>query len=125
MPKSYISQLIGGNQLVYLLPRGDAGRTPAIYQFDGHLAYTQKVDKHVSLEAYVDLFNIFNQQAALVVDDNYTYDLAAPIENGTTKDLAFAKNAFRQPHPTRTRTSATRSSYQAPFYTRLGLRLTF
>ncbi len=124
MPKNYISQLIGGNQLVYMLPRGSGGRTPAIWQFDGHLAYNQKVQKDVSLEAYVDLFNIFDQQAALVADDNYTYDLAAPIVNGSVSDLKYAKNAFGQPI-TVNKNFGRPIVYQAPFYTRLGLRLLF
>ena len=72
----------------------------------------------------MDFFNVFDQQATAQTDDNYTYDAVAPIVNGTKSDLAFAKNAFGGPinknanfgHPI---------SYQAPFYSRLGLRLLF
>jgi hypothetical protein len=123
-PKSYISQLYGANQLTYLLPRGAGGRTPAVWQFDGHLAYTQKVQKDVNIEAYVDLFNIFDQQAALLSDDNYTYDLAAPIENGSKSDLKYAKTPFGAPVAVN-KNFGRPISYQAPFYTRMGLRLTF
>jgi hypothetical protein len=124
IPQSYISDLISGNQLVYLLPRGSGGRTPPITQFDGHIAYAQKLQKDVSLEAYVDLFNILDQRAATQIDENYTYDLAAPIENGTKKDLLFAKNAFGAP-VTKNANYGRAISYQAPFYSRLGLRVKF
>jgi hypothetical protein len=126
MPRNYMSNLIPGAnyQIVYLLPRGSAGRTPAITQLDAHLSYAQKVRENLTLEAFIDLFNIFDQQTTMMTDDNYTYDATAPIENGTKADLAFAKNAFGSPvaknanfgHPI---------SYQAPFYSRLGLRLLF
>ncbi|HVZ71585.1 MAG TPA: TonB-dependent receptor [Polyangia bacterium] len=126
MPRSYVGNLVPGtqNQIVYVLPRGTAGRTPWMTQFDGHVGYQQKLEKGVTMEAYVDLFNIFNEQASLQADDNYTFDAVAPIENGTAKDLLFAKNVNGDPiaknanfgHPI---------AYQAPFYTRLGLRLMF
>ena len=39
------------------------------------------------------MFNLFNQQATLRVDDDYTFDSAAPIVNGSKDDLKYAKNA--------------------------------
>jgi hypothetical protein len=126
MPRNYMSGLIpnAGYQIVFLLPRSSAGRTPAITQLDAHLSYAQKLQEHLTLEAFMDFFNVFDQQATAQTDDNYTYDAVAPIVNGTKSDLAFAKNAFGGPinknanfgHPI---------SYQAPFYSRLGLRLLF
>ena len=124
MPRNYISQLIGGNQLVMLLPRGSAGRTPPVTQFDGRIAYARALSPTVNLEAFVSLFNLLNQQATLLVDDNYTYDMAAPIVNGTSEDLKFAKNVNGAPvakNPNYGRALA----YQSPFSARLGLRLTF
>jgi hypothetical protein len=76
------------------------------------------------IEAFVDVFNIFNQQAVLHTDDDYTYDGAAPIVGGTKDDLKYAKNQAGGPlavNPNYGRAI----SYQAPIHGRLGLRLTF
>jgi hypothetical protein len=126
MPRNYMSNLVPGstNQIVFLLPRGSAGRTPTETQFDGHISYAQKMKHDLTLEAYVDLFNIFDQQAALQTDDNYTFDAVAPIQNGTAKDLAYAKSATGGP-ATPNKNFGHPISYQAPFYSRLGLRLMF
>jgi hypothetical protein len=126
MPRNYISNLEPGttNQIVFLLPRGTAGRTPTTTQLDGHISYAQKLDKGVTLEAYVDLFNVFDQQATLQTDDNYTFDAVAPIANGTASDLKFAKNIFGQT-VTKNANFGQPIAYQQPFYTRLGLRLMF
>jgi hypothetical protein len=125
-PKNYMTNLIPGAnyQVVFLLPRGDAGRTPAVWQLDGHIAYSQKVQKNVTLEAYIDLFNLFDQQSVVQTDDNYSFDAVAPIQNGTAKDLAFAKNAFGAPI-NKNANFGQAIAYQAPFYSRLGLRLMF
>jgi hypothetical protein len=126
MPRNYMSNLIPGtnNQIVFLLPRGSAGTTPWVTQFDAHVAYQQQLQHHLKLEGFIDFFNIFDQQATTMTDDNYTYDAAAPIENGTKSDLAFAKNAFGQP-VTKNANFGRPISYQAPFYSRMGLRLMF
>jgi hypothetical protein len=124
MPRNYISQLVGGNQLVLLLPRGSGGRTPFVTQFDGHIAYGRALGPKMNLELFLDLFNLMNQQTTLLVDDNYTYDLAAPIVNGTPEDLKFAKNVFGAPIA-KNLNYGRPLAYQAPFRGRLGLRLTF
>jgi hypothetical protein len=126
MPRNYMSNLVPNttNQIVFLLPRGSAGRTPAVTQFDGHIAYSQKLQEKMTLEAYVDLFNIFDQQAALQTDDNWTFDAVAPIVGGTSKDLAYAKSAVGGP-ATPNKNFGRPIVYQAPFYSRLGLRLMF
>jgi Carboxypeptidase regulatory-like domain len=124
MPRNYISALLPGYPLTQLLPRGSAGRTPAVTQFDGHIAYGYQLSAKTNLEAFIDLFNIFNQQAAVLLDDNYTFDAAAPIVNGTTQDLKFAKNVNGQP-VTKNQNFGNALAYQAPFSGRLGLRLNF
>ncbi len=127
MPRNTIGSFYpgqNGTQLEFILPRGSAGRTPTITQFDGHIAYAQKVRQDVTLEAYIDLFNFLNQRASLQVDDNYTYDAVAPIENGTTNDLKYAKTYDGSPI-NKNKNFGQAIAYQAPFYTRLGLRLMF
>jgi hypothetical protein len=124
IPRNYMSGIQPGQQLVFLLPRGEGGRTPWMTQVDTHISYGRPLTPSVSLEAFIDLFNIFNEQAALQDDDNYTFNIAAPIQNGTTKDLKFAKDVGGNPikvnanygHPV---------AYQLPFHGRMGLRLTF
>ncbi|HEY2729426.1 MAG TPA: TonB-dependent receptor [Polyangia bacterium] len=126
MPRNDMSNLIPGAnyQIVFLLPRGSAGRTPTTTQLDSHISYAQKIQKGVTLEAFVDLFNIFDERATQMTDDNYTYDAVAPIQNGTANDLKFAKNVSGQP-VAKNANFGRPISYQAPFYSRLGLRLMF
>jgi hypothetical protein len=126
MPRNYIGNLVPGtnNQFVFILPRGSAGRTPAVTQLDLHLAYAQKIQEHLTLQAFIDLFNVFDEQAKLQTDDNYTTDAVAPIVNGNKNDLAFAKNLGGGPI-NKNANFGQAITYQAPFYSRLGLRLLF
>jgi hypothetical protein len=126
MPRNYISNLFQNTnyQIVDLLPRGSAGRTPWVTQLDSHISYEQHIRKNLRLQAFVDLFNVFDQQAALQQDDNYTYDGAAPIVNGTPTDLKYAKNTSGAPI-TKNPSCGQTVVYQTPFYTRLGMRLMF
>jgi hypothetical protein len=124
-PRNYISNLAGNGQIVHLLPRGAGGRTPPISQFDGKLSYRRPLTAKTSIEAFVDVFNLFNQQATLRVDDDYTFDSAAPIVGGTKDDLKYAKNA-NTGGPLAVNPNFGRPlAYQAPIHGRLGLRLTF
>ena len=123
MPINYSSYL-AGQPLNFLLPRGSGGRTPPVTQFDGKLSYRCPLTPKTHIEAFLDVFNLFNQQAVLRVDDDYTFDAAASIVGGTKDDLKYAKNAQGGPlnvnpnygHPT---------SYQTPIHGRMGVRLTF
>ncbi|HTA18841.1 MAG TPA: hypothetical protein VK989_06090, partial [Polyangia bacterium] len=126
MPRNYMSNLIQGlnYQIVDLLPRGSAGRTPWTTQLDSHISYEQKIRKGLRLQAFVDLFNVFDQQAAIQQDDNYTFDAAAPIVNGTPSDLKYAKTPSGTP-VTKNPNFGQTVVYQMPFYTRMGMRLMF
>ena len=123
MPRNYVSGVIG-NQIVMLLPRGAGGRTPAVTQFDGRIGYRRPLSPKVTLEAYVDLFNLFNQQEATLTDDNYTFQMAASIVNGTPSDLPYAKTINGSP-VAKNPNYGHALAYQAPFRGRFGLRLTF
>jgi hypothetical protein len=124
MPRNYVSDLYSGQQLSLLLPRGSAGRTPTITQLDAKVGYGRQLTDKVNLEAFLDFFNIFNQQSATLTDDNYTYDQTQPIINGTAQDLKFAKNTAGQPL-SKNPNFGQPLAYQTPFNMRLGLRLTF
>jgi hypothetical protein len=123
-PRNYVSNLAGNGQLVQLLPRGAGGRTPAVTQFDGKISYRRPLTVNTNLELFVDVFNLLNQQAVIRTDDDYTYESASSIVNGTKEDLKYAKNSSGGPlavNPNFGRSTA----YQAPVHGRLGLRLTF
>lgn len=126
MPRNYVGNLIPGTgyQIVLLLPRGDAGRTPTVTQLNGQIAYGRPIGPKMSLEGFISLFNIFNQQTAILTDDSYTFDAAPPIVNGTPQDLKFAKNAGGAPI-TKNPNFGQPLAYQDPFNARLGLRLSF
>jgi hypothetical protein len=125
-PRNDVASLIPGSpyQLVMLLPRGSAGRTPTVTELDGKVAYGRPLSDKMRLEAFIDLFNIFNQQTPLLEDDVYTYDAAPPIVNGTAQDLKFAKNNAGAPI-SKNPNFGQPLAYQTPFNARLGLRLTF
>jgi hypothetical protein len=125
-PQNYIGNLVPGSpyQLVFLLPRGDAGRTPTVTQLDAKIGYSRPLGPKMNLEAFIDLFNILNQQTTLQTDDNYTFQAAPPIVNGTVQDLKYAKDLSGAPL-NKNPNFGQSIAYQTPFNARLGLRLTF
>ena len=80
-----------------LLPRGSGGRTPTVTELNGKIAYRRALSPKVALEAFIDLFNMLNQQTVVMTDDNYTYSWAGPIVNGTPSDLKYAKDISGAP----------------------------
>jgi hypothetical protein len=124
MPRNDMSALLQGYQLVFLLPRGSAGRTPTVTQLDLHFAYQRALSPKVNLEGFMDFFNILNQQTPILMDDNYTFQAVAPIVNGTQADLKYAKDVTGAPLQ-KNANFGNALAYQAPFHARLGLRLTF
>jgi hypothetical protein len=75
----------------YLLPRGSVDRSPMTSNVDVHLGYGRRLSETVVLEAFVNVFNLFDQQDELNVDENYTFDDALPIVGGDANDLKHAK----------------------------------
>jgi len=76
----------------YLLPRGSVDRSPVTSNVDIHFSYGRRLDKNLTLEGFVNVFNALNQQDELNVDENYTFDNALPIVGGDATDLAHAKS---------------------------------
>lgn len=76
----------GGAQ-VFILPRGSAGRLPWFHRIDTRLALAYKLTKTLTASAGVDVFNLFNFQAATAYDEEYTFANVRPIQNGTRADL--------------------------------------
>ena len=124
VPRNYVAQWVQGFQMDFLLPRGSAGRTPTVTQTDIKIAYHRELSKTTAVEGFLDLFNIFDETTALQVDDNYTYEMAAPIVNGTVKDLQYAKNVMGTPIAKNTNFGKG-TVFQQPFHGRIGLRFLF
>jgi hypothetical protein len=108
----------------FLLPRGSAGRTPTVTQTDIKIAYHRELSKTTAVEGFLDLYNIFDETTALQVDDNYTYEMAAPIVNGTVKDLQYAKNVMGTPIA-KNPNFGKGTVFQQPLHGRIGLRFLF
>ena len=124
VPRNYVGALLGGQQLVFILPRGSAGRTPNVFQVDAKIGYKQPLTKNTSVELFFDLFNLFNSRTALSMDDNYTTDTTGAIVNGNLNDLAHAKNAAGLPIQ-KNPNFGNPTAFQAPIHGRMGLRLLF
>ncbi|HET9620646.1 MAG TPA: TonB-dependent receptor [Kofleriaceae bacterium] len=75
----------------YLLPRGSIARSPMTSTIDLHVAYGHRLTAAVTLEAFVNVFNLLDQQDELNVDERYTFDNALPIVGGDANDLKHAK----------------------------------
>ncbi len=82
------------------------------------------MSKTTAIEAFIDFFNVFQERTALQMDDNYTFDMVAPIVNGTTNDLRYAINYFGSP-VTKNPNFGRPTVYQRPFNGRMGLRFLF
>jgi hypothetical protein len=88
------------------------------------LAYAHNLPKGFRAEVSVDVFNIFNQQTPIAVDQSYTSDRVLPIEGGTYDDLKTLKTTSGTP-PKLNPNYGQPTAYQAPLSVRLGARITF
>lgn len=112
---------------VFILPRGSAGRLPWFHRIDTRLGVTYRLTKTLTASGGVDVFNLFNFQAATSYDEEYTSAAVLPIQDGAREDLpelrrpdgellgpeALNKN-FGKP-----------TTYQLPRSIRLSARLSF
>jgi outer membrane receptor protein involved in Fe transport len=121
----------------YLLPRGAMPRSPMTSQLDVHLSYGRRLSKATTLEAFVNIFNLFNQQEELKQDENYTIEFVNPVVGGDLNDAKHAKTlngdgveVNKSPVLNKNFThtgggSVTDPPIQAPFSMQLGVRLRF
>ncbi len=127
----------------YGLPRGSAGRTPTLTAFDlrGGISYTITPPYKVAFT--VDIFNLLNQQKAVTVDENWTYDSTLPIiggqcssRNAASKSDPIAGALADCPTLQYMKTTdglaatinpnfAKATAYQLPLSVRFGLEMTF
>ncbi len=139
-PLNYLgSHNIYGGDEVFILPRGSAGRTPWVHGFDTHLGYAVRFTKDVNLTLTMDIFNLFNFQAATAMDQTYTNSDVLPIlpdasgNPPTTKDLPTKdspgrlRNADGTPFDPRAVNPnfGKPTGYQSPRQFRFGMKLSF
>ena len=91
-------------------PRGKEGRTSWIFPFDFHADYTWKLGERARIKFVADLFNVFNEQALLRVNQNAELDGSPGVVNPDF--LLPDRENFRDP-------------YQVPFNARLAIRFEF
>ena len=114
----------------YILPQGSVGRTPTVQRLDLHVAGGMNLPRDMRLEVFLDVFNVFNQQTVLRVDEEYTVEDVNAIEGGVTADLAGLTSAVPGPDGEPVPISANPNyrapvAFQAPISARLGMRLRF
>jgi hypothetical protein len=127
----------------YGLPRGSAGRTPTVTNFDLKGGLTYIITPPYKVQFTVDVFNILNAQAATRVDENWTLNSAQPIINGqcSKRNAASSSNPIAAaladcPDLQYMKTTGGRAvtinsnfakptQYQAPLSVRFGLELSF
>ncbi len=115
----------------YVLPRGAIARSPVTTNTDLQFSYGRRLSKATMLEGFVRVFNLFDQQDELNVDESYTFDNAQPIVGGDRKDLGHLKtidpvtglesNVTAEPNKNFDRAGLL----SAPRSVQLGFRLTF
>jgi hypothetical protein len=132
---------LGGDPLfgpgeIFVLPRGSSGeRTPWVHTVDSNVGLTWRFDRSKAVSLTVDVFNLFNFQAATRVDQNYTYasvlPVTEPVAPGTlTPDKVTRLTGFlSEKEPLRAEDLNPNFKkplqYQAPRQVRLGLRYSF
>lgn len=83
------SNLLGAHPVyaddeVFILPRGSGERLPWVVSTDLHAGFTfLPFGEGQSVEVTVDVFNMFNLQAATLIDETYTEGDVNPIQNCT------------------------------------------
>jgi hypothetical protein len=113
----------------YLLPRGNAGRSPFTTTADVKATYGRKIGKNQSIELFADIFNLFNTQDETDADERYSTSFADPIVGGDLSDLAHAKQnplvGITGRSPIKNTNFLNLSARQAPRSLRFGLRYSF
>jgi hypothetical protein len=129
----YGSHTVYGLDEAFLLPRGSGPRTPWEFGADLALGYRFQIDKDKSVQATVDIFNLFNFQAANLTDQRYTASDVQPITtpgakanpDGTISGLKHSLDGSDFNPSERNPNFGRPLAYQAPRVFRFGLRTTF
>ncbi|HTR51963.1 MAG TPA: TonB-dependent receptor [Kofleriaceae bacterium] len=125
----------GGTNESILLPQAAFGRTPFTEQLDMHVELRRQLAHGMTAQLYVDVLNVFDQQATYQVDNAYAsgsfFNAANPISGGSYSDAIWAKQVdlsdglgTNQPIA-RNPDFHKPTAYYAPLTARLGFRLSF
>jgi hypothetical protein len=68
-----------GSGSSFIIPRGQAGRTPFTHAVDVGAALNYVIRAPYAVNFRVDVFNLFNTQEILEIDQNYTFDTVTPV----------------------------------------------
>ena len=113
-----------GFDQVFILPRGEGDRLPWVYSADLRFGYGYHFAKDKTVEATIDIFNIFNFQGETARDQRYTPSPVQPVTNGG--GIAQVKNADGSAFSGQTNANFKNpTEYQPPRIFRFGLRTTF
>jgi hypothetical protein len=142
-PTNFLGRhLLYGRGEVFLLPRGSGERLPWTHNIDLHVAYQFLQTKARTFAVTLDIFNLFNFQEVIEVNESYTYRSVEPLTGSKAKDPFVAGNR-KQVDPTRVLASDLDSNprpyddtdtnrafgaptrYQTPFTVRFGIKSTF
>ena len=106
--------------VIYLLPRGTAGRAPAVSQANVRLAARWR-----GFDVLLDAFNVFDRETATNFDEIYTGPaVVRPIAGGTEADLVFLKTESGEV-PTRRSSFRLPFAFQSPIAATLGIHRAF
>lgn len=147
-----VSALAGYNDLydvsqTFIVPRGMAGRTPWTNKVDLRGALEYVIKPPYALKFTVDVFNVFNSEEIVAIDQDYTYDMTQPISGAKCSnkssagkanpaqalqsacpDLKYLKTIDGRNvtvNPNWGRPAAGTASFMMPLSLRLGLALSF
>lgn len=105
--------------LIYLLPRGSAGRGPTVAQANVRIAARWR-----GTDVTLDVFNVFDRQPATNLDEVYATGSVLPIAGGTEADLVFLKTTSGAA-PARRSAFRLPNAFQAPIAATLGIHRAF
>jgi len=99
-------------------------------QLDVQVGYGRRLGKATTFEGFVRVFNLFDQQDELDVDESFTFDSAMPVIGGDRRDLAHVKAIDQDGAETGATVIPNKnfgkvSARQLPRTVQLGMRLTF
>jgi len=132
---------LGGHALIgpgetFVLPRGSSGeRTPWVHSVDSNVGLTYRLGGSKAVSLTVDVFNLFDFQAATRVDQNYTYASVLPVTTAVEPGKLTPDRVTKIDEDTGTQAPLRAEDlnrnfkkpieYQAPRQVRLGLRYSF
>jgi hypothetical protein len=121
------SHPIYGPGEVYILPRGSGERLPWVHAVDLRFGARLALGRASSVLVTIDVFNVFNFQAAVARDQRFTLDSVRPIDGGTTADLGRLQTSDGAPFDPHHKNPSFGEpiAYQSPRAFRFGITTAF